>query len=304
MFTPTHQEKLEQLQQGVSVLSERLHDWARQGIGSLGDAATLKTTLNELAASLVDTQLSRPARILRSLSQIAYTHPNTWHNLLLNAIGELYFFVKTYEKVMEENTPESDAMKLEILIQSGVNIKKTEVLEQKYGTDSTDHWLVLANYQQAEPDNLTSRHVWFLGQKTQRFVLLLDYAYGGMPFVGDWQSGGIYSATFSWFPSTFPQRITVKDTNESPLDNTPIQGLSGFTTFRSLQKTYLEVLCQNPFLSHFPVLLSEMRLNGSTFLIDSEQNTLPIRCKIPLPTTFSILFGVWNGEILEIRGYF
>ena len=90
------------------------------------------------------------------------------------------------------------------------------------GEEVNDHWRVLAQAQFERDDRLHERHVWLHGRDTGRYALLLDYAFGGRGWEGNWASGATYAMTLRYFPSGAPQRALALKSTAVPAEAWPV----------------------------------------------------------------------------------
>ena len=144
----TRHERLEFMEAGIADLQRRLLDIIREGIASLDNATD--AYWQDFAARMVDAKIGGLSRRIKALSSTKEEYPDDWHERLLSELGTLYLFTKAFKNFDAIN----ESLQTEILIQAGMSVKKEDLLSQK-GIE--DDWIVLAQVETKEEDNLTSR---------------------------------------------------------------------------------------------------------------------------------------------------
>lgn len=289
------QERLEMMSVGVANLQRRLLDIIRGGLAEL--ATTSPQFWTDFAARLVDAKLGGLSKKVKSFAHLQSDFPDTWHEILASELGSLYLLTKAFQNFDKL----SEGLQNDIMILSGVTVKKEELLQQ---TGVKDHWLVLGQIDNQEEDNLTSRRVWLYGKDSQKTALILDFAFGNQGFPSAWLNGQVYESELVFYPSAYPQRAIVK-TIEMGEKFSQIIGYQNFTQFLN---NYAKAIASNPWLAQMPVLLSQVIpvfKNKNFTLIDTEKKCLPTEGGdnkdwklISLSGGQPIaVFGEWNGRI-------
>ncbi len=292
---PPTRQRLEQriplMEQGVEALDQWLKDVTRQGLSTLeGQGAAF---WERPAARMVDAKLGGVARRIRGFADLVGA-PD-WHNRLLEELAELYLFVQSFRQLQGLPRPLQD----DLLSYGGVNFKKEEVLE---APGVTDNWLVVGLVE-GEEENLRYRRTWLMGERSQRFALLLDFAFGNNRFEGNWVLGSALQGELVFYPGAYPLRALVKKVR--PYRN-PFDGLLATPNAEALLENYAQALSEQPWIGNFPVLLEQVQIiptPGGLALIDAQNATLPVETAAehqwvalsvagaaPLP-----LFGEWAG---------
>ena len=302
----TRTERLELMEDGIADLQRRLLDMVREGIAVLDNATP--EYFQDLAARMVDAKVGGLSRRIKSWASLRSDYPDDWHERLLAELGTLYLFTKAFKNFDKIN----EHLQTEILIQAGMSIKKEDLLNQK-GIE--DDWLVMAQIETKEEDNLTSRRVWLMGKESGKTVLVLDFAFGNMGFPSAWINGYVYHAEVVFYPSAYPLRVVVKSAELGKV----FSQIIGYQDFIHFFDAYSKAVAQNPWLNDFPVLLANVIPvfnKNQFFLIDV--NKKYITCQFDLNAENKDLnddigwkimalsggkpiaiFGEWTGENLR-----
>ena len=287
-------ERLELMRDGVADLQRRLLDIIRGGLAEMENAPP--QYFDDFAARMVDAKLGGLSRQIKSWASLKYRFPESWYERLLSEMGELYLFTKAFQRFEQLSEPLQD----EILQQAGMTTKKEDLFSNE---GLTDDWLVIAQIQAQEEDNLTSRRVWLMGKNSNKTVLILDFAFGNMGFPNAWVNGLSYRAEVVFYPSAFPLRAAVK-TSELGETFTQIIGYQDFTQFLN---AYSNAVGQNPWLSAFPALLANVIPvfeKSQFYLVDNDKKRLDTEGVEKTNWQLMALsgghpisiFGEWNGK--------
>lgn len=290
------------MQAGNAELQSRLIDLIRGGLVELDIPPP--QYFEEFAARMVDAQLGSIAKRIRSWATFREQFPDTWHEKLLNELGEMYIFSKAFQNFSDL----SDAFQDELLAQAGVTTRTGDLFLQE---GVQDEWLVLGQITTPEPNNLTSRRTWLMGKDMQKIVLLLDYTFGSSDFTTLWLKEIAYAGEAVYYPSSYPLRVAFKSVDVVPL----FTEISGYQTIETFLVAYAEALAQNPWLSQFPVVLTSVKpvfYENKFLLVDKEkkhvytegeETTLWQMMAMSGGQPISV-FGEWNGQALKILNIF
>ena len=255
--------RLELMTSGIDELELRLLDVARRGIAdTLGQGSE---TWLATAARLTDAKLPGPAGRVRRLASLSEEDARTE---IARTLGDLYLFTRSW-RIRDELTAER---RDELYQLAGINTKKDELLAL---STTDDHWLVLGVVNGQE-DRLRYRRVWLRGEKTRRYALLLDYAFGDFPFEQSWPLSASFDGGLIYYPGNYPQRAVLPDPRPG---GRPYDGLNGYATFSDMLENYRRALGVNPWLLQYPVYLSEVRpvkQGTDSLLVDTDDRALPL----------------------------
>lgn len=274
--------------QGQQELAQWLRDMARQGLGAL-QAAEL-SVWESIATRLTDAKLSGLAGRLRRLAMQRH-HPD-WDRLFRQELAALHLWSEAFARL--DDYPE--AMQQELMLQGGWTPRKEDVQRESEGI--VDQWFVLQHTTGAE-EQLAFQRTWYWGQKTGRTALLLEYAWGNIPFENTWTVGAGYEGTMYFYPGTFPLRAVPGSLIPSHTPFEPTTGL--FEHIGQLGDAFAEAVGRQPWLQELPcgfravsVVLCEER----PFLCDRMHYRLPLAPdRADLFPDFSphTVFGTWDG---------
>ncbi len=255
--------RLELMTTGVDELELRLIDFARRGIA---DTLTQGSeTWLTAAARLTDAKLPGPAGRLRRLASLGAEGTEAE---VARTLGDLYLFVRAWRK--RDELPENRHHELRQV--AGINTKREQLLARP-GT--TDHWLVLGTVA-GEEERLRYRRVWLRGERTRRFALLLDFAFGEMPFEQSWPLSAAFEGTVHYYPGSYAQRAAFPAPRPG---GRPYDGLKGYATFIDMQENYRRALAVNPWLFQYPVYLNAVRpvkQGAELLLVDPAGRSYPV----------------------------
>ncbi|WP_116125821.1 hypothetical protein [Lewinella sp. IMCC34183] len=281
--------RLELMTEGVDELELRLLDVARRGIADTvgqGEDAWL-----DMATRLTDAKLPGPAGRVRRLAGIGTEGTEAE---IARTLADLYLFVRAW-RIREEFSPER---RDELYQYAGITTKKDELLGRPA---REDHWLVLGTVSGVE-DRLRYRRVWLRGERSRRYALLLDYAFGEFPFEQSWPLSASFTGGVHYYPGSYPQRGVFPDPRPG---GRPYDGLTGYPNFTEMVANYRRALAVNPWLQQYPVYLGAVRpvrdRPGGATLVDAEGYALPVT---PDFTGFYRLLAVSGGAPLSLFAEF
>lgn len=237
------EERLALMTSGVEELEIRLLDIARRGIAdTLAQGPDL---FRAAAARLTDAKLPGPAGHLRRLANLG---PDGTEAQIARALGDLYLFIRAWKHKEELSVKQHD----ELLQFAGMTTRKDDILRQP---GLQDHWLVMGVVNGQE-EKLRFRRVWLRGEKSRRFALLVDYAFGERPFERAWPLATSFNGKVHYYPGSYPQRTIFP---QPVPGGRPYDGLVGYTSFTNMRANYQKALTFNPWLYSYPVYLQEVR---------------------------------------------
>ncbi len=256
-------ERITLMSAGVNELELRLLDITRRGI-----ADTLAQGVEPLlaaAARLTDAKLPGPAGAFRRLAALGAEGSEAD---FARTLGDLYLFTRAWKN--REGLPAPKYQELQQF--AGLNPKKDTILSQA-GVE--DHWLVLGVVEGAE-ERLRFRRIWLRGERTRRFALILDYAFGERPFERAWPLGASFQGAVFYYPGSYPQRALFPFPGPG---GRPYDGLVGYRSLDRLALNYRKALSLNPWLFSYPVYLTGFtpRLTKQRLaLISAEGAVMPV----------------------------
>ena len=290
------------MQAGNAELQSRLLDLIRGGLVELDISSP--QYFEEFAARMVDAQLGSIAKRIRSWSTFREQFPDTWHEKLLNELGELYVFSKAFQHFDRL----SDSFQDELLAQAGVTTRTSDLFQQQ---GVQDEWLVLGQVTTPEVSNLTSRRTWLIGKDTKKIVLLLEYSFGSSDFTTLWLKEIAYAGEAVYYPAAYPLRVAFKSVDVVPL----FTQISGYLTIAAFLEAYSAAVAQNPWLPQFPAVLTSVKpvfYENKFLLIDikkkfiyTEGEAMASWQLLAMSGGHSIsVFGEWDGQVFKVLNMF
>jgi hypothetical protein len=228
---------------GLQELAVWLEDLARRGLAS---AATQPPTFWEQAAArLVDAQAPGAARRIRRMARMAGNGPD-WPDRMLEEIARLHLLVTGMEREAELDAD----LRSELRSQIGWTEKQRELLAMP---GLRDRWLALGCREQTE-DNLREQRLWLMGVKSGRPALVLDFAFGVLPFKLTLPTGVCISAELVFFPGAGRLRALIKEPYRAAVPPNTMPAAHG--SLREATAQYAAWLAANPWLERFPLALA------------------------------------------------
>ena len=286
------EKRIQLMDEGVAELDKWLQQLARLGLAQLANAPEEWETL---AARMVDAKLGSIARRLRIC--YALFQQEDWVEEVTAEIGRLYLFVRAWQR---KSSLQND-QKRELLQVAGWNLRKDRILMEP-GVD--DNWLVLGLTSGIE-EKLRYRRTWLRGERTGKYALLLDFAFGNQGFEDQWVTGSVLRGTLAYYPGQPKIRAVFKNYQSS---RTPYEATAAFASLREVQTKYAEALGASPWLLSFPVLIDEVtpiyHQEEETFLLtDTESAYLTLK---PIAGNWKLIalsggqpitcFGEYDGQ--------
>jgi hypothetical protein len=234
------EKRLAQMRPGIEELELWLADAVRQGLEQS------IPTLDRFAARMVDAKLSGIARRVRGWKKML--EEDGAQEKIFGEMASLFLLARAYRKADE--LPEG--LIHDVFQVAGLTFRKEEILQ---GDPVEDTWLV-AGLTEGVEDNLRFRRAWLRGLRTERYALLLDFAWGEQPFAQHWSQGMQFQGALVYYPSAYPQRALVKEYEIIEGEAWLWQGLDSIDELRA---QYAHALALQPWLQRMPALLENMQ---------------------------------------------
>lgn len=232
--------RLDVMAAGMDELDAWLRDLIRQGLAAAESRPP--AYWEQIAARMTDAKLGAVARRLRLLA-----HSNRKHEHILAEVCELFLLVEGFRRL--DRLP--SGLQIDLLSAAGLAQRKDD-LEGLPGV--SDVWLVVG-VEIGEEEQLRFRRVWFYGQHSGQFALLLDYVWGDAPFPGQWPAGDAFSGEVVFFPSAYLLRALAQPMQPA---ESFVPGSKGYAALQDAAVAYAVALAANPWLYRMPVILDEM----------------------------------------------
>ncbi|MGP4013425.1 SWIM zinc finger family protein [Streptomyces sp. 4N124] len=232
--------RAERVTAGASELEQRLADLLRGGLAGAEQAGY--GLWEETAARMVDAQAPGLASRVRELGAIPASGPG-WPVRLLEECALLHLLDQGW--LRRERLPEE----LAATVRSRIGLPASAD-----GPPVRDRWLILAQYDTADP-KLTTRRIWLHGADTARTALLLSYGAAGRAPELALPVGLALDAEVSAYPGAGQLRASLGEqfTPPAPAAIRP----PGVTTAQAAAR-YGDALRDDPWLESVPVTLDRV----------------------------------------------
>ncbi len=291
------EKRLHAMQQGAGELAWWLRDLVHHGLAGAQQQAP--EFWDDIARRMVDATLGGLARRIRMIKDLL--REDNWPERVLGELALLHLATEGFQRC--ESLP--DGLWADLLQFAGLNLKKEEVLQTGPVTD--DCWQVLG-ISEGVQENLRYRRTWLAGERSCRYALLLDFAWGRTEFEHQWLTGQILEGEMAYYPSAYPLRALPK--GEIVFAEERAFDLNGLAHAAELADQFARALSANPWLPVFPALLESvvpLVAHEKFSLADLQGNVLPITC--PPEIGWSLVsksagqpirvFGEWDGQALH-----
>ena len=229
--------RAERVTAGVTELEQRLADLLRSGLATAEQAGY--GLWEETAARMVDAQAPGLAARVRELGAIPGSGPG-WPVRLLEECALLHLLCRGW--LHRERLPGA----LAATVRSRVGLPASPD-----GPPVRDHWLVLAQYDIADP-KLTTRRIWLHGTASGRTALVLSYGAAGRAPDLALPVGLALDAELSAYPGAGQRRAALGEQFAPPAPTTARP--PGMTTAEAAAR-YGEALRDDPWQDSVPVTL-------------------------------------------------
>jgi hypothetical protein len=279
------EKRLAQMRPGIEELELWLADAVRQGLEQS------IPTLDRFAARMVDAKLSGIARRVRGWKKML--QEDGAQEKLLGEMASLFLLTRAFRKADE--LPEG--LLQDVFQVAGLTFRKEEILQ---GEPVEDIWTVAGLTEGAE-ENLRFRRAWLRGLRTERYALLLDFAWGEQPFAQHWSQGMQFQGAVVYYPSAFPQRALIKDFEMIEGEAWLWQGLDALDELRA---QYAQALALQPWTQRLPALLENVQAffdeKKRWLLRDASRRYLPLASDDAASRALTgdaplRIFGEWDG---------
>jgi hypothetical protein len=245
---------------------------------------------NAKAARMIDAQAPGIAHWLRDMAGIPQREEH-WVEPLLDQLGRLYLLIEGFKRFDTLSEEAQADMRLVL----GWPLRREDI-QANQGT--ADHWLVLGHHEVELESKLRTQRLWLRGQESGQDALILEYAYGDLPFDTYLWPGGMIDAEFVFFPSGYPLRAFIHSQRGDIQAAHTIAG----TTIQEGIEAYSGALTCNPWLAYFPMLLDGVvptRYSGDWVVREIGGTYLPVARSFPHKWSLLALGG---GRPIQVAG--
>ncbi len=274
-------------------LSDTLHRGLATGLSEDPDF------FKNIAARLADASMRGMSRNFRMLDP---EQPD-WAEQAATTLADAALALHAFRN--RNQLPEALVFDLEAYI--GISLKKEIVRTQ--GKSLRDVWLLAGSVEEPVEASLRLRRTWLLGQNSQRFALLLEYAHGGMDFQAGFSTGALLEGELIFYPSAFPLRALVAESLSNATG--AASEIPGFDLLEKMATGYATAIGVQPWLLQFPVVLHQVRpyrQKEQFRLTDNAGNSIPLTntgnsgwSLLALSAGREItVFSEWNGSSMLV----
>jgi hypothetical protein len=234
--------RAERVTAGATELEQRLSDLLRGGLATAEQAGY--GLWEETAARMVDAQAPGLAARVRELGAIPASGAG-WPARLLEECALLHLLDQGW--LRRDRLPDA----LAATVRSRLGLPSAPD-----GPPVRDHWLVLAQYDAADP-KLTTRRIWLHGSGSGRTRLLLSYGAAGRAPELSLPVGLVLEAELSPYPGAGQSRAALGERFADPAPAPAGFRPPGVTTAEATAR-YGEALREDPWLESIPVTLGRV----------------------------------------------
>ncbi|MER5435630.1 SWIM zinc finger family protein [Streptomyces sp. NPDC002588] len=266
--------RAERITAGATELEQRLADVLRSGLATAEQ--TGHALWEETAARMVDAQAPGLASRVRELGSIPGSGPG-WPARLLEECALLHLLGQGWLRRDRLPGPLAATVRTRVGLSASPD-----------GPPLRDHWLVLAQYDLADP-KLTTRRVWLHGTASGRTALVLSYGAAGRAPDLALPVGLALDAELSAYPGAGQHRAALGERFAPPAPTTARP--PGMTTTEAAAR-YGEALRDDPWQDSVPVTLDDVipaRDGDSWQLADAGGDTA-----LPLTPAAAARPGLWR----------
>ncbi|MES2733264.1 MAG: SWIM zinc finger family protein [Bacteroidota bacterium] len=257
-------DRLAKVTSGVAELERWLKDLLRTGLLSIPEKDP--NFWNKTAARMVDAQASGLGNMVKEFSEIDYYSGNRWHDEVLQQTAKIHLLLEAFKRL--DTLPENLQEDVKNLI--GWSKAQKELLESPDAPAIKDNWLVLGRQTETQED-LTVQRNWLYGTQTNRYALILNFAYKNAPISTMLVPAAMIEAELIFYPSVFPLRAVIKshDSTSIPLSIPP-----AFKHWEATQKQYAGIISSYPWADYIPMFVEQLSLffHQTQWLLKDQQD--------------------------------
>ncbi|MCU0498026.1 MAG: SWIM zinc finger domain-containing protein [Anaerolineae bacterium] len=242
------------------------------------------------AARMVDAQAPGIATWLRELAHYP-TQQADWVQPLLEQLGRMYLLIQSFKRFDQFSEPVQADLRSVI----GWYYKKEDVLD---GEILRDQWFVIGRREQELDQKLRSQRLWLQG-RNGRSALILEFAYGDVPFDTTLNVGSLIDAEICFFPSAYPLRAFIVQQEGEPILG---QSLHGQSILENAHR-YSAALAKNPWLIEYSFIVEagiiRPHKGNGWILREPDGHYMPVSSQFTRPWSLMSLGG---GHPLRVAG--
>lgn len=276
---------------GMAELDRWLADQVRAGLARA--AADPYRWAESMAARMVDAQAPAVANWLRRLPAVIASGDG-WPERLLAELAAMHLLARAWHGIGELPADLAATVRTRI----GFTTAKAEVLASE---PVSDRW-VAVGIRDLDEEQVATRRVWLLGQRTRRWALVLLHSANGAPYEMPLLPGSAIDADLHFYPGRPPLRAVIGSSrgDAEPVDGWKVTG----STVAEVAEEWAQLLGLDPWTRQTPVLLAGTIAvaDGHFGLIDAEGTAVPLLGPVDVlwrflaraPGVPTVLFGEWS----------
>jgi hypothetical protein len=200
------EQRLARVVKGLDALDLWMNDLVRNGIA--GVEAHPPAYWETQAARLVDAQAPALASRVRRLAQLVGGDAR-WPVRLLDELGRIALLTHAFRRIDELPAPlQADVRQL-----IGWSLTQDEVAAN--GEAIKDEWIVAGQWSE-DDERVRVQRTWFVGVRSSRTALFLQFAAGVAPFAENLIPGTAFEGELVYWPSAWPIRATIRERFAAP----------------------------------------------------------------------------------------
>ena len=280
--------RIESMQAGIDNFDLWLQDLVHQGLAALPSREA--GYWREPSARLVDAKIPGMARHIRDMQREA-GGPNDWPVRILRSAGRAYLLGQAFSQFEELESGEQGDIQAAL----GWNISREELIDQP----STREAMHVLGVSRVEDGQLYAQRIWLRGERSKKWALILEFAYGNRSFETQLRPGTIVDLELVFYPSSVPLRAFVKAKHDDVGEVTTIEGHGVLSEALDASAA---AIARNPWLTHYPISLNSVRVaqdNEQWILVDEDERAWPLTHGFPQGWELMALAG---GRPLDLFG--
>ncbi len=258
--------RINEMEKGYAFLEKWLSDFTRMGWKSALE--TSPNTLEDAAARLVNDRLPGPARLVRALQ------PTPGGNISITTIrrtlARLFLAARGFRHRVDLTADEW----ANLLIFSGITIRKDAL---KGGPSVEDSWHVLHREEKEVETDLLSRQTWLFGMQSDRYAVIIDYAWKKAPLPPPLHPGGAWNGTCYFYPGGGQVRAILGEGRSVAFQARDDTGSNGWK--EAVEQLIQDQVC-DPLRSEYPAVIQGLKLRikeDQSYLVDRLDETYPMK---------------------------
>jgi hypothetical protein len=240
------EQRLARVQKGVEALDLWMNDLVRSGIAGL--EAQPPSLWEQQAARLVDAQAPGLASRVRRLAHLPGRGAQ-WPARMLHELGRIALLTHAFRRLGAL----SPGLQADVRQLVGWTVSQEELAAS--GEVVEDDWVLVGQWVD-DDERLRAQRNWYIGVRTGRRALVLQFAAGSAPFGETHTPGTAFEGELVFWPSAMPVRAAVRTRRGAPRAwSAP---LPGFPSIDALLDSCASAIALQPWTERFGVALSQV----------------------------------------------